>query len=224
MTQRRHRSRFLRPRPAAAAALALALAGGAAAAGAAPAQDSAPSPPLLPARDVAVTYRLTGPGGAGTHSLRIAWLTAEGRVRLDLPAELGGVMLLDRRAQRAFLVMDQHRLVVELPSGGEFPRLGELPPGARLTREGRDRVAGLPCTVWRYQDHGRSGRACITEDGVLLRASGPGAAGGAGDDGALEAVAVAYGPQDPASFRPPPGYRAMRAAPGTGPATRIAGR
>lgn len=224
----RHRSRSLRPRQGVAAAvLALALLGGAAAAVPALADDAAAStPPLLPTRDVAVTYRLAGLGSAGTKQMQVAWLTAEGRLRLDLPAELGGVMLVDRREQRAFMVMDHQRLVVELPLGGDLPHLGELPPGARLTREGQDRVAGLPCTVWRYQDGGQSGRACITADGVLLRASGPGATGGAGDDGALEAVAVAYGPQDPARFRPPPEYRSMRAAaPRAGAAsTRTAGR
>jgi hypothetical protein len=180
-------------------------------------------PTLLPAHDVAVTYRLAGLGGA--KEMRISWLTAAGRLRLDLPAELGGVMLVDRRAQRAFMVMDHQRLVVELPLGGDLPRLGELPPGAQLVREGEDRVAGLPCTVWRYRDRDQSGRACITADGVLLRASGPGPAG-TGDAGALEAVAVAYGPQDPARFEPPPGYRSRWAVPpgGEAPPRPTAGR
>ncbi|WP_188899850.1 hypothetical protein [Caldovatus sediminis] len=222
-----HRScRLFRPlRGLAIAVVALAAApvpGGSAAASDQEAPEGA-APPLLPVRDVAVTYRLAGLGGA--KEMRISWLAAAGRLRLDLPAELGGVMLVDRHAQRAFMVMDPQRLVVELPLGGDLPRLGELPPGAQLVREGQDRVAGLPCTVWRYRDREQSGRACITADGVLLRASGPGPAG-TGDGGALEAVAVAYGPQDPARFEPPPGYRSMRAAPpaGEAPPTRTAGR
>ncbi len=202
---------FLRPlQKLAAAALALPLLAGAATPPAL-AEGSA-APLLVPARDVAVTYRLAGPGGTGAQEMRIAWLAAEGRLRLDLQPELGGVMVVDRRAQRVFMVMDHQRLVVELSPGGDgLPRLGELPPGVRLVREGDDRIAGVPCTVWRYQDRHQSGRACITADGVLLRASGAGATG-TGDDGSIEAIAVAYGPQDPARFQPPSGYRSMRAA------------
>lgn len=181
---------------------ALVLAALAATAAPALAQDR---PPPMPTRDVAVTYRVTG-----GREMRIAWLTGEQRMRVDMP-DGQGAMIMDLKGRRAFMVVDAQRVVVEIPTGGNMPQPGQIPPEARMTREGSDRVAGQACTVWRVQERdGRRSSACVTADGVLLRARGPD-----GTEG-IEATQVVYGAQDPARFRPPAGYRTeqMRMPPG----------
>jgi hypothetical protein len=140
--------------------------------------------------------------GAAASEMRIAWLTAEQRMRLDLPGQ--GYMVVDQRGQRAFMVMDSTRMVMEIPFAQNTQRMAQLPQGARLAREGQDRVAGTPCTVWTYQEGGRTGRTCITADGVVLRVTSPG-----GPEESMEATEVAYDAQDPARFRPPAGYTAL---------------
>lgn len=201
--------RRLSPPLAAAAAL---LAAGPAALPAAAQQ--ADRPPTSPTRDVAVTYRLGGAEartGESPQEMRLAWLAAEQRMRLDMPGQ--GYMVIDQRDQRAFMVMEDQRMVMEIPFAQNTRRMGQLPPGARLTREGQDRVAGTPCTVWSYQEGTRTGRSCITEDGVVLRVQGPD-----GPEDSMEARAVAYGPQDPARFRPPADYTVLSMPAGMGAA------
>ena len=78
---------------------------------------------------------------------------------------------------------------------------------ARFTRGGVEKIAGLDCTVWRYQSASAQGEACITNDGVMLR--GNGAAQGAGQ-GRIEATRVVYQPQDASLFRRPQGYQTMQ--------------
>ena len=185
---RRHRRSLL----TAAACLTLGVAG-------APSAAAQERPPAMPGRDVAVTYRMAA---GGMPEMRIAWLTAEQRMRLDMPGQ--GYMIVDQRGQRAFMVMDEARMVMEIPFAQNTQRMAQLPQGARLTREGQDRVADTACTVWSYLENGRTGRTCITEDGVVLRVVGAG-----GPEETMEAIAVSYGAQDAARFRPPSGYGAM---------------
>ncbi len=187
-------------RYAAALALALALPG------AALAQDR---PPMFPTRDVAVTYRITGgpaqPQPGQPTELRMAWLAAEQKVRMDMPGGMGGYMIADHRGQRAVMVMEQQRMMMELPYA-QTQQQFQPSANARFTREGTDRVAGVACTIWLFEDQGRSGRGCITEDGVMLRATGT----AQGQQGGIEAIQVTYGAQDPARFQPPTGYQTMQ--------------
>ena len=75
--------------------------------------------------------------------------------------------------------------------------------GAAFRRGPDDRVAGLPCTQWRTTDlSGTPTLACITADGVLLRASVAGRV-------LVEALHLAYVAQDPAVFRIPDDYRKL---------------
>ncbi len=199
--RRRHATRLrLRANaiPLVAAAAAAAAAAAFAPLGAAGAGQERPL--ATPQRDVAVTYRMAAAGPI--QEMRIAWLAAEQRMRLDMPGQ--GYMIVDQRAQRAFMVMDETRMVMEIPFAQNTQRMAQLPPGARLTREGQDRVAGTSCTVWAYQESGHTGRSCITEDGVVLRV-----VSAAGAEESMEATAVAYGPQEPARFRPPADYAAL---------------
>lgn len=164
--------------------------------GAALAQDR---PLLQPLRDVDVTYQ-TAPGGQATEQ-RTRWLTAERRMRVDTPAP-GLYMIVDYAARRMSMVSDRDRGVVEMASGA-----GPLPGAsgaASYVRRGVDQVAGLPCTEWQTTDsEGAPTLACITADGVLLRAR-------RGNEVLVQAARVQYGPQDPAAFRVPDGYNRVQ--------------
>ncbi|GAA0595097.1 hypothetical protein GCM10009416_36770 [Craurococcus roseus] len=175
-------------------------------------------PPERPTRDFAVTYIRIGtpPAQAEMH---VSWSTAENRLRLDLPDGFGWTVVDHENLGTSFVVLDAQRLVMPLPAGTEV--IAGMPGGTnstgRYTRVGNAAYAGLSCTVWRYEDgHRAAGEACITEDGVLLRAIGT----HEGKTGGMEATRVAYGPQDPARFRRPEGYEVIEAPAGDGPAKR----
>ena len=168
-------------------------------------------PLLVPTRDVAVTYLVTAGQGQG-HELRMAWLVAKRKLRVDADGAPGW-SVIDQRAKRMLVVMDQQRAVLEVPANtgpGGLSIPTEPPASARFTRAGSATVAGLRCTLWRYEDGDKRGETCLTVDGVMLRSSG----GQGGRTGAVEATRVAYGPQDPARFQAPPGYRSMQLPPG----------
>jgi hypothetical protein len=162
-------------------------------------------PALAPPRDLAVTYR-SAEGG----ELRLAHRAAERLTRLDLPGEQGWLVLGATGA--GFLALPAQRLLRDVAPGQDSAR-GLLPaPGARAMREGADRVAGQPCTVWRVEDPGGPVRLCLTEAGVPLRAEPVGRPAAR-----IEAVAFEEAPQDPARFRRPEGFATLpapRAAPG----------
>lgn len=162
-------------------------------------------PAVTPTRDVAVTYRAASAGDGG--EIRMAWLPARGLMRVDMPGGQGW-MLMDARTGTGFMVMDAQRMIMDLPMGAAAP--GMMPSAsARYTREGASRIANLDCVNWRIEDRGQAGRACLTADGVMLRAEGA-ASGTGGAQGRLEATAVTYGPQDPARFQRPAGYQALQ--------------
>lgn len=166
-------------------------------------------PAITPTADAAITYRLSGsPGGAGPaqlNELRMSFLAARQLVRVD--AGPGGFIIADGRARSGFMVVEGQRSVIELPAGNNAA--AALPrESASYVREGADSVAGLPCTVWRVTDEGRTSRACLTADGLLLRAEGA--------QGRMEAIAVSRAPLDPAQFERPAGFRAMQ-VPGSVP-------
>ncbi|MFL1463347.1 hypothetical protein ACI6QG_14170 [Roseococcus sp. DSY-14] len=164
-------------------------------------------PSVLPTRDAAVTYRLSGAAQGQLQELRLSFLAARGLVRVD--AAPGAWIVADGRGRSGFMVIEAQRTVMDLPSEGNAA--AALPRDtASFVREGADSVAGLPCTIWRVTDEGRSSRACLTEDGLLLRAESP--------QGRMEATAVSRAPLDPARFERPPSFRTMampggRAAP-----------
>jgi hypothetical protein len=173
-------------------------------------------PPIVPTRDVSVVYRVTGAATAGAGQLpdlTMSWLASSGMLRMDIPGL--GWTVVDQRNNRAFSVMEQMRMIVDVPPGQTLPGAG-LPPGATFRRAGTDNVAGLSCTLWDYQDREGSGRACITGDGVMLRGEGT----RSGQSGGLEATRVAYGAQDPARFQRPEGYQSMQMPQGAMPGAR----
>ena len=170
-----------------------------------PAPTSAQTPPIMIAtRDVAVTYRSIGIETTATYEM--AWLAAQGKLRATIP-ELGWTVA-DHRAGTGFLVVEAERRVMDMPAIVLHGQIGP-PAGASFTREGAQRIAGQPCTEWRYQGGAQQGVVCLTADGVMLRtritAGGP-----AGATGGLEATQVRYEAQDPQRFQMPEGYQRVQ--------------
>lgn len=166
-------------------------------------------PPLFPTRDVAITYRFTGPQAqAGMPTMTMSWLANAQTMRMDMGAM--GYMVADHRAQRGFMVMESARMIMDIPMEQAMQQHGPS-ANASFRRTGTDTVAGLPCTVWAFQDRGNSGTACVTNDGVMLRAQG----NSQGQSGSMEATQVTFGAQDPARFQRPQGFQSMQ-MPGQG--------
>jgi hypothetical protein len=162
-------------------------------------------PQLVPSRDVSVAYRTSGGNQAGQPpEMRMSWLVARGLLRVDFGGQ--GYLVTDTRGAQGFVVMEAQRMVMELPAGQNPAAGAMLRENARYTREGADRVAGLACTIWRIELEGQTSRACLTADGVMLRATG----GNQPGEGTLEAISVTPGPQDPARFERPAGYGSVQ--------------
>jgi hypothetical protein len=171
-------------------------------------------PPLVPSRDVSVTYHVAG-GQAG-QDMRMAWRVADQKLRVDMPGGIGW-SVIDQQAKTMFVVMEQQRMIMRMPinngpGGISIPT--QPPETARFTRGGTATIAGQGCTLWRYENQGATGESCMTADGVMLRSTGT----VNGQTAVLEATEVNYGPQDAARFTAPSGYQQMQMPAGTPPA------
>jgi hypothetical protein len=157
---------------------------------AASANAEAPARPLLhPSRDVDVTYRMVH--GDTVLTERMRWQAATLRQRVDPPTD-GLFIVIDYRAGQMHTVRLSDRLVVNMSAPASSD-------GAYV-RQGEDHVAGLACTDWEATaSDGRSTVACITTDGVTLRAI-------SGGQTLLSAISVDYAPQDSAVFALPDGF------------------
>ncbi len=164
---------------------------------------AADHPPIMPQRDVDVTYQVAQPvQGGPALSQRMRWSVANGRLRVDPPSP-GLYMIIDYATKRMSVVKPADRAVLDLPTSA--PGLPGAPAGA-YTRQDNAVVAGLPCTNWLTADAGgQPTLLCLTTDGVMLRASQAGQT-------LLEATTVSYGPQDPAVFTAPEGFQHVAGA------------
>lgn len=157
-------------------------------------------PPATPTRDVDVTYMMVqadAPGGPRVLEERMRWAAATATVRIDPPTK-GMWMVMDMHAHHMATVREADHSVLEIDQSDAMPGPA---PTATFVRRGQSSVAGLPCTEWLTQDvTGTPTLACITGDGVLLRAAAAGRV-------LVEALEVTYGPVDPAVFGIPEGYR-----------------
>lgn len=164
-----------------------------------------PAPRVLPSRDVAVTYRVSGavaatvPGGI-PGPLHLAWDADGERLRAEADGRTQ-TALVDLRTQSANVIDSALRTSLSLPLRKGAVAAATL-RGAKLTRRGRDTVAGLACTTYAIETPRGSGTVCLTEDGVPL--SGQGTVDGRA--GSFTATKVAYGEQPDALFRVPPDY------------------
>ena len=154
------------------------------------------APPLIPTRDVDVTYDLPGAAGA-VLSERLRWDTQGHRLRVDPPGT-GVYMITDYTAHLVSIVRDADRSIIEsVAPAADLPGTSRAP----YQRQGHRRVAELDCTDWATIDTDQHPVVvCVTADGVLLNVRRD-------DRTLLAASRVTYGPQDAALFRLPADYR-----------------
>lgn len=183
-------------------------------------------PPLHPTRDVSISYRFEGAAPQGIPApageMRLSWLNAEQKMRMDPPGGQGW-MVTDTRSGTSFMVQDQARMVMQMPRDASMPAPGLPPPGMTFTRGGTETLLGYRCTVWTMKSPDGDGEACVTDDGVMLRSRGT----VQGHTGGMVATQVTYAAQDPARFQAPQGYQSMQmpgapggpGGPGRAPAT-----
>ena len=169
-------------------------------------------PVVFPTHDVAVTYLVRGslnPGGQ-RQTLRVTarWNAALQRLRLSAPAAQSGgyFLLVNFRAQRMEAINPAtgigflFPMAVPVRPGGYAP-----PPGDRIRALGAQTLLGRRCTDWSWHGTQGDGTACVTADGIILRAQGHGTGNGVAPDGTALAVAVRDGPEPPSLFYPGPG-------------------
>lgn len=167
-------------------------------------------PPDVPTRDVTATYRIEGGApNSGPQTIRMSYKADGDRMRVD--EDHVDYTIMDGTTKRSYMVMSQNRTYMEQPFDPQAER-GFIPPGLKFSREGTDTVAGLPCTIWKAQMQNNSSTACITSDGVMLRAEQGGGPGGATQR--IVAVSVDYSPQPDSLFVPPAGFKRVQPPPG----------
>jgi hypothetical protein len=178
-------------------------------------------PVFPPTHDVAVTYRVTLAQPNTPPELVMRYSAAKDRFRVEggLPGarvsgtNLTGYVLVDHKSGRASLVIEQLGVMMDAPPRAGLDQAFLLENGRRFVRQGADTVAGLRCTVWTVEGDTASGTACVTAEGVVLRAGGHDRKGRAGS---IEATQVEVGPQAEALFFPPANVHRLDLAAGPG--------
>lgn len=159
-------------------------------------------PVFPPLRDVAVTYQVHSSQVRALPEVVLRYSAARDRFRVE--GGLPGYVLVDRKAGQAVIVMERLGVMTDAPPRAGLDQAFLLENGRRFVRQGVETVAGLRCTVWEVEGASASGEACVTGDGVVLRASGRDRKG---RGGSIEATRVAYQHQSEALFFPPPDLR-----------------
>ena len=167
-------------------------------------------PRLVPEADVQVLYRLSGPAaaaipGGAADGVRLEWDAAGERLRSE---PVGGPVyaIADLGRHVADVVFATQNTYFELPLRAGDPQTllyGAISGGdAHFTRTAADRVLAIPCTNWKVTARKLDATACITDGGVVLRASGT----WDGHEGTLTAVSVSHDAPAAERFRPPDGF------------------
>ena len=170
---------------------------------------AAAQPTLIPGRDVAVEYRLSGaavdqiPGGA-PDGVRLAWDASGQRLRAE-PIGRPIYALTDLQRRVADIVFAGQGAYMQARIKGGDPQTLLAGRDIRFTRRGAAHVLGMECTIWAIQSQKINGTGCVTADGVILRAEGT----IDGRPGSLTAQSVSFGPQPNSAFVPPEGFTRM---------------
>ena len=169
-------------------------------------------PATIPTRDVDVVYRMVqpdAPGGPRALEQRMRWAATDGKLRVDPPSP-GLYIIMNYKTRRLETIRDSQRMVMEMDASAAA--IGPaVPSSASFKRHGEATVAGTACTEWETRDAtGTPTLACLTGDGVLLRAVAAGRV-------LVEASSVRYGAIDPSVFEVPPGYTHVTPPPGSPP-------
>lgn len=179
-------------------------------------------PLLAPTKNVAVAYRLSGSSRQrGAEKMEVSWGN-QGRARLDFfrftETKISFLSVIyDPPSDRITTVLPETRGYMQrdvgtLPSPAAF-----LNSSMTFTRIGKAMIAGLSCTDWRVVHDTYKGTACVTDDGVVLRATRD-----QPNEGVTEALTVSYEALPDSLFVPPaafefipsPGFPQIKPPPG----------
>ncbi|MGH7108450.1 MAG: hypothetical protein ACREFT_18300, partial [Acetobacteraceae bacterium] len=134
-------------------------------------------PALQPTRDVSVTYRISRAGEASdVERIQVSYADHDQRVRLEFFSRLTkkaiGAIIYDATANHVLTLVPAQGVYYEVPATGRANPGVLLSDKMRYIRAGSATVAGVSCTEWQVTN-GRDfqGTACITADGVALRAT-----------------------------------------------------
>lgn len=180
-------------------------------------------PVFPPTHDVALTYKVTATQPNTPPELVMRYSAARDRFRVEggLPGSgLTGYVLIDHKSGQASIVLEKLGVMMAAPPRAGLDQAFLLENARHFARHGTDIVAGLGCTVWDIEGASASGTACVTADGVVLRANGHDRKGRMA---AIEATQVEYAPQAEALFFPPPSVRRLEFANGPGGAQGLSG-
>ena len=159
-------------------------------------------PPLMPAHDATVTYRVA-PGGKPPQVIHVYFGDAGRKLRIDGPSGQGGT-IVDRASGLLTVVMNAQHAFMEVPARGIVRDPFLLGDDMDFVRAGTTQViAGLGCADWRMTSPKGASTACVTPDGLLLSASGADSSGG---QGRIVALAVSQAALGPDVFSAPPGF------------------
>jgi hypothetical protein len=156
-------------------------------------------PRIVPTRDVTVTYNVR-PRDHAPIEVRVS--IEAGGARLRITAEnLPTAFLVDRRSHMATILLPMLKMFTTVPLGQDDPEA--MLQNAQYERHGREMLAGRSCTDWTADSERGHASACITEDGVILRAD---AQNHHGEIGSVLASTVQYGRLPPSLFDRPAGF------------------
>ncbi len=164
---------------------------------------AADKPPPMPLHDATVLYAVHAHDQPPAQ-IRVYFGQNGDLLRVDGPDGQGDTVL-DRATGTLTIVINQARAYMVIPSKGPIQDPFLLDPSADYQRVGTSqRIAGLPCADWQITSPKGRATACVTEDGLLLAASG---VDGAGASGEVRALNVSAQPLAAAMFAPPSGYQ-----------------
>lgn len=164
-------------------------------------------PPLNPGRDAVVTYKVEvpvpGKEKRKLNEVKVSFEKNGDRLRID---QIGGthVTILDKVSQKVVLLDSKRKVFLALkPQHGlKSPFLLDL--SMDFKSKGPKEVAGQKCTEWSLRSKFGAGKACVTDDGVILEEKGIDADG---QHGEMTALSVSYSPLPASTFQTPKGYK-----------------
>ena len=165
-------------------------------------------PVVEPTRDVVVTYHIIGDqmgrsDGPKIDTVTIGYSAGGNRTWIE-PGGSSMRMIADKTAGRMFVIMLDRHMYMEMPYD-PHKAMTFSAENARFSKTGTATIAGISCTTYDVQSQRENDSACLTGDGVLLKA----VTKDPRHPHTLEATAVRYGAQPAAAFAPPDGFQKM---------------
>jgi len=151
-------------------------------------------PPLMPTRDVDMTYDVIRSQRPKVRE-RVRWLAGQHLERVETSGR--SITIFDRDAHEVTLLNPANRTYRKLD--GAPRRRSEPAPDAVLKRGNEAVIAGLSCIEWSWTEDVETHTICATADGVMLRLIVDGVT-------VREARTVTYAPQRAELFRVPRDY------------------